>query len=249
MFYLEYILKKEGLNNAFGQYGSFIHELIEKYLKEELMIFEIENEYIDKFTSNVTAYFPLLKDNKSMAEIYFNQGKEYFSSFNGFNNYEILKIEEKYNFKLKDYNFTGIIDLIVKNEGNYEIIDHKTQSKQHSTRKSKKLKENGFITLVDGRHVPFEIFIQQYLYCVPFKEYFGEYPKYLNLNMVRINDWYKIEFNKDDFEKSIKWCLNLVDSIYLEENYLENIDKFFCDFICSQGINCNCSKKFGLMGG
>lgn len=245
-FFLKYIKNKEGISGCFGQYGSFVHELLEKYSKNELCIFELAPEYIDKFTSKVTAYFPPMKDKLSMASIYFEQGKEYFETFNGFDeNYIIKDIEKKYYFKLDKYNFVGIIDLEVENKnGWYEIIDHKTKNKQHTTRLSKKRKEQGFITLVDKRYIPWNLIIQLYLYCIPMKEKYGEYPRYLNFNMCRINDWYKIEFNKKDFYISLKWCLEIINKIYKDDVFYDNISQFYCDFLCDQNINCKFSSKY-----
>lgn len=249
-FYLNYIQKKEGIDNAFGQYGSFIHKLHEDYLNGDLFLFELSDHYKDNFTSKVTAYFPPMKNRQSMAEIYYNKGLEYFDTFQGFNHREILDIEQKFNFKINKYNFVGIIDLITKNKNNeYEIIDHKTTGKKHTTRLSNKLKQNGYISLINEtkKYVPFELFVQQYIYCIPFKNKYGFYPNYLSLNMCNINDLYTIEFNKDDFDKSIQWCINTIENIYKETVFNENNNQFYCDFICGQGLNCKYSSKYNIM--
>lgn len=248
-FFLTYILKKQQIEGAFGQYGSFGHELLEKYFKEELMCFELEDKFINEYTSKITAYFPPIR-NGDLSVKYFEQGKEYFNNFNGIDDcYEILGVEAKYNYKISNYNFTGIIDLELKHkDGWLEILDHKSKSKQDKTRLSKKDNKTDYIQLIDNRYIPFSLAIQLYLYCVPFKEKYGEYPRYFDFNMFRIQDWYKFEFNMDDFNKSINWVNTIINNIYNESKWLKgkDLDNFWCDFVC--GTNCYCENSNKFMG-
>jgi hypothetical protein len=246
-FYLSYILKKDQIPGFFGEYGSFGHLLLEKYYKEELFDFELADEYTNNYNSNITAYAP---PNKfvNLADKYYQQGKYYFENFKGLDSdYETLGVESKYEYKIGDYNFTGIIDLELKHkEGWYEIIDHKSKSEQHKNKLTKKSNPDDFVQLVDGRFIPFDLTKQLYLYCIPTFEKYGEYPKYINFNMFKINDWYKFEFRKEDFEKSVQWVISTIQNLYKETKWLkgEDVGDFWCSFVCGQTCNCKYSNRF-----
>lgn len=247
-FLLNYILKKQSTEGAFGQYGGFCHKLLEKYFKNELMSFELSDEYTKNFTTEVNAYFPPMK-NVDLAAKYYEQGLEYFNNFDGFDDkYEVLGVESQYKFKVDKYNFTGIIDIELKNieENYYELADHKSKSKQDKNKLSKKDNPEDYIQLVDGRYIPFSLAIQLYIYCIPFKEKYGEYPKYLNFNMFRINDWYKFEFNLNDFERSKKWIVDTIEKIYNDSTWSKGKDvtDFWCRFTCGMNIHCEYSDKY-----
>lgn len=244
-FFLQYIMKKDSQNGFFSQYGGFGHKLLEKYFKNELFSFELAKEFKDKYTSKVTAYAP---PNKScdLSARYFEQGKQYFENFNGLEDYEILEVEKQYDFKIDNYDFTGIIDLEVKNNnGNLEIVDHKSKSKQEQKR-IKKDNINNFVKLIDSRYIPFQMAIQQYLYCIPVYNTYGEYPEYLNFNMFRINDWYKFKFNKEDFESSKKWAIDTINNIYNENKWLKgnNVSDFWCSYTCGVNQSCTYSDRY-----
>lgn len=247
-FYLNYIMKKDGINNAFAQYGSFKHSILEKYFKSELLVFEMQEEFENKFTSKVTAYFPPAKDT-DLAAKYFTEGKNYFENFDDFTiDYNILGIEERYNFKIGKYNFVSIHDLELqhKRDNYFVIVDHKTKGKMHQTRMSKKLTQNGFVKTIDNKYIEFKNVIQMYLYCIAFHDKYKEYPKYLKYNMTRLNEIYTIEFNKEDLDKTIKWIYDSIENIYKEIDFLEHFDEFWCNYICDQGIHCKYSKNYGL---
>lgn len=59
-FKLSYIDKKEKVNNAFAEFGSFVHSLLEKYFKGEIEFFELSQMYESEYDSNVTHEFHLL---------------------------------------------------------------------------------------------------------------------------------------------------------------------------------------------
>ena len=93
-FYLQYIKKVEQTQNAFAEYGTFCHDLLERYLNGQLLIFEVLGEYEEKFTQNVLHDFP---PNKyvDLAQTYFEGGREYFANFDGLAEYEIVEAERK----------------------------------------------------------------------------------------------------------------------------------------------------------
>ncbi len=217
-FYLQYIRELEGIDNAFGQFGTHCHNILEKYAKNELVIFELLKEYENKYWEIVTEKFPPNKF-KDLGQSYFEQGYEYFSNFEGFDDYEILGVEEYVNFKIDEFDFTGYIDLVLKKDG-IILSDYKSKSKMSKTEKEKYLR-------------------QLYLYCIPIWEKYGEYPKELWFDMIRFDEIIIEQFKINKLEETKKWAKNKIYEILNEKDWKPISESFFCKFICGQRKNCN----------
>lgn len=238
-FYLQYIKKVNQDQNGFSQYGTFVHELLERYAKDELMIFELLDEYNDKFTQNVTCDFP---PNKyvDLAQSYYQCGYDYFANFNGFDNYKIIEVEKEVKFKIDKYPFIGYIDLLVENnKGEVEIIDHK--SKDLSKPQKKKWED-----VETRRNTEFYQYLRQlYIYSIPLVEQESIIPKYLNFNCFRKSRWIQIPFDMNDYNESKQWALDVINHIYADETMTNVYNKeFFCNFICGVSHYCPSSNKF-----
>ncbi len=244
-FYLTYIKKVGQSQNAFAEYGTFCHELLEKYFKGELMIFEMLNEYNDKFTQNVLHDFP---PNKyvDLAYSYFQQGQDYFTRFDGLPQYEILDVEKKVEFSIDKYPFIGYIDLIAKDkDGHVHIIDHK--SKDLSKVQKRRWED------VEVRRTTelYEYARQLYIYAIPIVEQENITPKYLNFNCFRkptksgkVN-WVQIPFNYDDYEESKEWAHNIIQNVYNDETMSKTYDNdWFCNQLCSVKEYCTRSNRY-----
>lgn len=238
-FYLDYIKKVDKGQNAFAQYGTFMHDLLERYARGEILIFEILDEYEEKFMQNVTHDFPPNK-HVDLAQTYFEGGYEYLKSFDGFSKYKIIEAERKLNFKIDKYPVVGYIDLIVENKnGEIEIVDHK--SKDLSKPQKKKWED-----IDTRRKTEFYQYLRQlYIYCIPLIEQDNIIPKYLNFNCFRKSKWLQVPFDMGDYKESKEWALNIIKDIYADEkmNNTYNQD-FFCNFICSVSAYCPNSNRF-----
>lgn len=250
-YYLQYIKGIRSGDNAFGEYGTFMHSIFEKYFKGELNIFELEDYFIKNYYENVKLDFP--PSRVDLKASYFEKGREYFENFSGFEG-ECKGVEQKYFFKVGNYDFTGIIDYEGIVNGEVEIIDHKSKTNKDSsgrlackTRLTQKDLVFDYIELVDGRFLHREFIRQLYLYCIPLYEKYKKYPAYLNLNMCKENDWYRWEFNKSDFEETKQWAIDIINRIYKTEKFLKGDmtkDNYFCDWICGVSGFCKNSSKF-----
>lgn len=244
-FYLTYIKKVDKNQNAFAEYGTFCHELLEKYFKNELMIFELLNEYNDKFTQNVIHDFP---PNKyvDLACSYFKQGQDYFTNFDGLPQYKIIDAERKVEFNIDKYPFIGYIDLIVENKDrDIEIVDHK--SKDLSKVQKKRWND------IEIRRTTelYEYLRQLYIYSIPIIEQEKITPKYLNFNCFRkpsksrkVN-WIQIPFDIDDYNESKKWAYNIIKDIYKDEDMNKTYNNdWFCNQLCSVKEYCPKSNRY-----
>lgn len=230
---------KQRENNAFSDFGSFCHSILEQYYKREIELFEMSPLYIEKYDKAVTSPFPPLR-NGAMAANYYEAGKEYFDTYKDpWEGYTVLGVEEKFTRLIKGYSFTGVIDLILQNPDNKEIyiVDHKSKSK---------FKDNWELA---------EYLRQLYLYSLYVRDRYGKYPSKLIFNMFRIGEIVESPFDEKALEQSVWWFEETVKTIYRDEKYPlkpkgktktgKPIERdFFCDHICSVRKYCSRSLSY-----
>lgn len=220
---LKYLDEIKGIPNAYAQYGLFVHSILEKYFKNELSIFELSQYYSDYFNQYVTENFPR-HPYVDLYESYYNKGKDYLDSFEGLDQYKILGTEGKIKLKIDNYNFTGYIDLLVENQnGELEIIDHKTRDLKPRSNRKKPTKSDGEL----------DSYLRQlYLYAMYIHKKYNKYPKYLNFNIFRNNVWIKEEFKEGKLEEARQWLTNTIHNIEKEVEFKPKPDKFYCFNLC-----------------
>lgn len=220
-FYLQYILCEQGENNFFAEYGTHIHDLLERFAKGELESYELATEYEKNYNNAVIHPAP---PNKyvDLAESYYQSGLDYLSNFEDFGEYEILAVEKEYNFEIDGIKLTGFVDLLVRDkDGKLHIIDHKSSDPKSAN--SPKAKE---------------YWNQMYLYSIPIKDEYGEYPVKLHINAFRKQQWFTVDFNEKNVDVIKKWVVDTVELIKNEENWLPTIEEFFCSFLCNHRNTC-----------
>lgn len=212
--YIDRVNPKKG--NAFAEFGSFVHELLERYFKGDAEFFELSQMYENEYQINVLHEFP---PNQfcNLSEKYYNDGLDYLNSFNGLDSkYNVLGVEKEIHITLNGRPFLGYIDLILQDQtdGKYVIVDHKSKSKF----KNKKEKEH--------------YLLQLYLYSIYIKEAFGEYPKELMFNMFRTQTLITEKFQEEKLKQAISWFDFTIDMIYFDSEFPENPDEFYCENLC-----------------
>lgn len=239
-FYLTYIKKKPRLQNAFAEWGSFGHALLESYYKGEMEFFELSQAYMDGYDDNVHEKFPP-NAYVDLSERYYEAGLSYFNQFEGLPaEYVVLDVEAKITTKIGGYPFVGFADLIIRDtrDDGIIIVDHKSKSKfKNETEQSEFLR-------------------QLYLYALFVKEKYGAYPKELRFNMFRANEEVAVPFNEDDFAAAKEWFISTIDAIYREQKFLDKIiesgkglksfrkNDFFCNELCGVRESCPRSLDF-----
>ena len=224
-FYLKYVQCNKGEPNFFGQYGSLMHKILEKYEKEELSIFEISEYYEDNFHKEVTREAP---KNKyiDIRQSYFDKGLEYLDNIDlVLDDYDILGIEKEVKFKIEGYDMIGYIDLLLKDKktGDIIVLDHKSGSL--------KFKKNGELSKSELGHI--EGFKRQlYLYSIAVIDEYGIRPKYLKWNLFKDRNWYEIKFNNEEFENAKKWAVDTIKAIEQETEWLPKSSAYFCRNLC-----------------
>lgn len=212
-FYQRYIQDQPEEENAFAQHGKFVHSILERCLKGELMAFELADVFECEYQTNVTKQFPYA----NIARSFYDKTLQYFQEYNDFKG-EIIGVEEKLETKFEDIEFIGFADLIMRDEKGIYIVDHKS----HAAFKSKKERE--------------EYFRQLYLYAECVKRKYGEYPYNLVFNMFRIPKLEECFFNLDECQYSVNWFVNSVNLILTNTDWDCKIDNWFCSNLC--GMEC-----------
>lgn len=234
-----YIEKCDKVENAFSQFGSMCHSILEEYENGDLMEYELATAFDERFVKEVTIDFPPTRYG-SMGDKYYEKGKEYFSNFNGFPaNWEIIGAEIDAEFLIEDRKMIGFIDLLVrdKEDNKLIVVDHKSKSKfKNETEKQ-------------------EYAIQLYLYAKWVKENYGEFPKELKFNMFRENEVVTIPFNEEEYNAALNWVTTTINNIYSDVDFWDKIhiqyeqkgmdidnyklNDFFCNNLCGCRLHCN----------
>lgn len=214
-FKLQYIDCEDGIQNFFSDFGTLCHSILERYLKGELEIYELSATYEKEFKEAVSHKAP---PNKyvDLNESYFQQGKDYFDTFEGLK-YEIVAVEKEICINIDGIKFTGFIDALIKDKnGDYAIIDHKSSDPKSAN--SEKAKE---------------YWKQMTLYSIGIFDEYGVYPKVLNINAFRKQQWFSKELEETSVEEAKKWVIDTVDKLMNEEDWLPKSDFYFCNWLCN----------------
>lgn len=223
---LHYIDNAPQENNAFAQYGSFIHKILERFEKGELSIFELADEYVDHYAENVTYLFP---KNKycDMDRMYYDQGLEYFQEIEMLDDkYEILGVEKQINTLINGNKFVGFIDLLLKDKETGDII-----VEDHKSAKLTFLKD-GKISKKDERHFR-DFKYQLLLYSKAVYEEYGKYPTTLKWNLFRLCRTLEVPFSLDEYNEALQWASESIDEIKQSSEFEPKPDDFFCNSLCS----------------
>lgn len=222
-FYQRYIEHKPGIGNAFSSYGSYVHSIMEKYANGEIDIWNLVDTYEWGFEVAVPEKFPWNKY-VSLKDSYYSQGEDFLKNFQGYDNYEILGVEQEFTIPVDDWELIGFIDLLFKDEnGRLVVRDYKSKASFKNEEEKKKYTR------------------QLYLYSTYVKEKYGRFPDELQFLMFRKNTLIKIDFNEGDYNEAIEWAKNTVAEIRGAFDYppaaLECKD-FYAENLCNHREYC-----------
>ena len=185
------------------------------------MSFELAEAYEAEYDEAVKHYFPPFP--KGMAGQYYDEGLQYFQSFDGFgDDKKILSVEDKFELDIRGNRFVGIADLVLqdKKTGDIIVIDHKSKS-MNSMKKAQ-----------------YENTRQLYTYAAYVKERFGEFPTLLQFNMFRYGVNINEPFAMERYEETMDWIERTIAQIKAEKEWKVSSSGYFCRFICSTRLHC-----------
>ena len=233
-FYLQYMLDPpiEQDQNAFAEYGTFCHCLLESWAKGEVEKSQLADLYAENYCDHVLHLFPPYP--KGFAEKAYREGLLYFQNFCGFGkDMRVLSVEEKFELDIAGNLFVGIADLVLEdnNTGDITIIDHKTKSERSMKNDLQKYRR------------------QLYTYAAYCKQKFGRFPKVLKFNMIKSMNFIAEEFNLQSYEETMRWIANTIDLIQMETDWKENESRYFCQNICGVWADCDSGIRLNTAGG
>lgn len=226
LYYKTYVEGVRGMQNGYGMAGHIAHTIIEEYYKDMHSAYELDDVFKNRWQTEFVdkgwdIKLKLPNFTRSLSSKYYDDYVEYFSTFTGYENCEILNVEDTFLMLLSHGDqtilYNGVIDAIGRDDNGIIIWD----SKSKSAWKNDKERDS--------------YFVQLYTYALYVKEIYGEYPYKLAINQFRNPLGKRItykDFNIADFNDSIKWVFDTVTQIENEVMWLPNEDPFFCKNLC-----------------
>lgn len=241
-YYLKNIEGVEELSNGFAEQGTLIHDILDKWAKKTIKKEDMAKEYAKRYYSEVQTPFPRMLAMKGYADKAYQQGLDYFESFDGFPGYEVISAEEEFKMPIRLTDgttrpFIAYVDLVLRNEftGGLIVMDHKSKS------------------WAEFRKHREEMYKQQYLYSYFVHEKYNEWPETLAFNLFKeLGRKDEREFSKEEFETTMQWATDAIHQIEANDvlDWMEckeqKISKktgkhepdMFCSCIC--GVRANC---------
>lgn len=230
-FYLNYIEHIDRASNAYSEFGTLVHDLIDLWAKGEIKTEALASEYDRRYADEVVSYFPPYI--KSAAEKTYQSGLDYFTYFDEFRDFDIISTELSFTTDIASRPFQGVIDMVAtdKDTGKLFIIDHKSKS------------ESTFKKSED------EMYRQQYLYSKYVHDTMGKWPDVLAFNLFKEGGVIHARpFDMQEFESTIDWANKIMTSIE-EADITDWLDckkqDFFCTEVCSARRNCPNGTRIG----
>lgn len=220
-FKLCYIDHVKDDGNAFSDYGTFAHSILEGWAKGEIPEYLMADVYQDGYDEAIKHSFPPFP--KGMPEKYFEAGLRYFETFEGFGNeWEVVSAEERFEIDIGGYPFVGVLDLLLrhKDTGELWVVDHKSKSASSMSKE-----------LLTYRR-------QLYTYAAHIKQKYGVYPDKLSFNMFKEGTFIDETFDLDMFNDTMKWIVDTIEDIILETEWKVCPSSYFCRFVCSAFLEC-----------
>lgn len=225
-FYKTYIEGDRGIGNYFSDYGSLFHGLIENLLKGELIEWDITKE-LKSGLKNISFKPPFPRMKVSYEEAihrFFDDG----SYDQIFSQYEFLESEEEKIFDVGDVRIKGFPDLVCNHKQHgLSIVDFKTAKRYEGDKLLHNLK-------------------QLYLYAIPIKEKYGEYPKKLIYVYPREKGQkeFAYTFELEKLEETKQWVIDTVKKIESHTDWIprcklvDGSDDFFANNLCGGRLSC-----------
>lgn len=226
-FFLKYLYEPHlhGSEMFFSSYGSFMHKLIEQYLKKEKTQDELIDEYLLEFDNNVSGRAP----NEKIFDTYLGNGLEYLHGLKPFP-YNVIAVEKRLNFNICGYPFVGVIDCLgVDERGDYHVVDNKSRNLKPRSNRKRPTKSDGELD---------EYLRQLYLYADAVNAEYGKPPVSLDFNCFREQLFISEPYREDKAQEARQWLVSNIQAIREEEDYDPTPEYWKCTHICEMHDVC-----------
>lgn len=224
-WFRHYIADERGRENFYASYGSFMHEIIEKYYKNNASKEDLLIEFLTGFSSKVLGERP----KESTVDKYIKAGINYIKNMEKLP-MNIIGVEEQIKFNIGGIKMVGKLDIVAEKDGEIYIIDNKSRDlKPRSNRKTP--------TQLDLELD--EMLKQLYIYSEAVRQKYGRFPGFLCFNCFKNGQFIVEKFNKDAFDNAMQWLKSTIEYICKSEDFRPFVDFFYCKNLCAYGCE-NC---------
>src|SRR5258705_1560389 len=220
-------LKREP--NFFAEFGTLCHDILEKYFKGELDLFNLPNYYEKHFYEVVQS----ISLSGTMTQNYYDAGYDFFTNIDiNPDDFEILESELKTSSIWNGIELVVKPDIVLKEKSTGKIIlmDYKTsiikKNKNGSIAKSDIDKLNGYKK---------QLFLYAFFLSQNQKTKIEEF----RLWFIRNNTFEIFQYTEKEAIETLNWFMKIVAKIKEEEKFIANISNpFFCNNLCGVRMSC-----------
>lgn len=224
-WFMRYLKDMSEEPQFYASYGSFMHELIERFYRGDLKKEELKTEFLLGFSNKVLGKRP----SKKTVANYIEKGINYLEGFQEFP-YSMVAVEDEIHFDIDGIPFIGFIDYLGYENG-YVVIDNKSRELKPRSNRKKPTKKD--LELDD-------MLKQLYVYSAGVKSKYGEFPRKLCFNCFKNQEFIEEDFTIDRYNNTIDWVKKTVEEIKSteSEDFYPNVEFFGCYYICGLSDDC-----------
>jgi len=231
---LNYVDSVPQVQNFFSDYGLLIHELLEEFWDEKLVLWDLPVEYEKRFNDKVTSVAPPVRGGGSLWQKYYDAGLEFFESLDWeIKEWEILGNESTIDCEHDGKKLTIRPDLIYRNKetGITYLADYK--SKEPPFTKVKK-------TLQVKKVEPYKRQLSLYAYFIE---------KELGIKIDKLRIFYTrgygivdLDYNEEVAKETLTWWSDTLEKALNATEFPPCDTKkqqYFCQNICGVRESCD----------
>lgn len=217
-FALKYIYGEEcEQSNFYSGFGSYMHRIHELFYNGDLKSEDLVPYYIEHFSE--------IGSHKQRTK-YFLDGLNYLEGGIPIipSSSSIVGVEKKLMFKVGEYDFTGIIDLLYRNDDEtLTIVDHKSHTLSPRSNKKK--------PTASDRELD-EYLKQLYIYAHAVRQLGLGNVQTLTFNCFRGSQIVSERYSEAKENDAVEWAVNTIKKIENTTMFYPNDDWFFCHNLC-----------------
>ena len=226
-FKLTYIDKLKRYQNAFAEYGLLIHEIFERYLRDEIKKKNLLEYYKKNYEYFVISEFPPFHN---MQQTYYDAGIKFFKDIDfDIKDFEVLMIEDVIETNIEGISLVVKPDAVIKEKATGKIIllDYKTSKLYNNSSDNKKI--DGYLK---------QMFLYSYGIWLTKDIAIDE----IWIWFIRNGIFKKFIVDEEGILNTIEWIKKIHDKIQNDKEWkpnLEKSNKFFCEYICAHRDTCS----------
>ena len=217
-WFLKYIEGSSETPRFYSSYGSFMHELLERFYNHELKKDELPTEFLLHFSEKVQGERPAA----SVVQNYIQSGLSFLQNLTPLP-FDTVAVT------IRGIPVTGFIDYIGRCADGFVIVDHKSRNLKPRSRRKKPTQSDEELDAM---------LRQLYIYSAAVKEFCGAFPVKLCFNCFRTGLLIEEAFDPGAYDEAVSWFCDKVHAAEDADEFPPRPDWFSCRWIC--GVHDDC---------